>query len=775
MRGVQYQKFWGASRWCRQILLWLAANDSFSVLLMSCTAIYAYSAARKKRHFRYVLANLVTPSKNSMLASHLLSPSPRGFEGGSKMESFQKVHVFEYVAFFQYPFQYTFLPNRVFKGALCLLVCCFGMPGNTWARQGSVFDLSLAELSNIKVTSISKTEENAFRAPVPIFVITEEDIRRSGATSIPEVLRMAPGIEVARISANKWAITARGFNDQLANKLLVLMDGRSVYNGHFSGVYWDVQDTLLEDIDRIEVIRGPGGSTWGSNAVNGVINIITKQAKATQGTYISATGGTDGGIGEGRYGGMLGDNGYYRSYVKYLDHDNFREMDGHNAFDGWHAGRGGFRVDWDKSPQESFTVQGDAYQGKENEGRTLWLPSLAPPFMQAFPDDDGGKVSGGNVMFKWENTISTTSGTYVQAYIDNAIRDYSYLGQEQNTFDVDFQHHWMVAEKHHVTWGAGGRYTYQSIDESPVFDHLSNHRYDVLYSLFAEDKITLLPETLEAVIGSKLEHNPYTGLEAQPSARLAWFLSEQQTAWAGISRAVRTPNFVEHNFNTIVSVMPPGTLGTGTPAGFVKWQGNPAMESETLIAYELGYRARPTNKFSVDVTGYYHDFNRLATLERSALFPAPDMAFFLRFDNRASGEVYGAEVSATYDAAENWRLVSAYTLSRLSLHRDAGSTDNLEEPLEGRTPRNKVSLHSYWNVTEELMVDNGVYFVDNLSGIPAYMRVDARVAWQPVAVVELGLVGQNVFDHAHPEFPESLLASPTEVPRAVFGYVAWRF
>ena len=659
-------------------------------------------------------------------------------------------------------------------GVAWLLMSSEGMASS----ENGVFKLSLTELSNTKVTSLSKISENAFRSAAAVYILTQEDIKRMGVTSIPEALRVVPGVEVARISSNKWAVTARGFNNQLANKLLVLMDGRAVYNAHFSGVYWDVQDTVLEDIDRIEVIRGPGAAVWGANAVNGVVNIITKHARNTQGSYLSVTAGNqEEGIVQARYGGAVDDDMYYRGYVKYSDRDNFDEVDGDNAFDDWMIGRGGFRVDWDKTPQEAFSIQGDVYSGKENENRVLLFPTLSAPFLIPTEDSNGGEVSGGNLMVKWENTLSNTSAIQIQSYIDSTRRDYDDLGQKQNTFDIDLQHQWKPHRRHEVISGVGFRLVYQSIDESSIFQHVNDHRFDKLYSAFIQDKMALIPDRLYLTLGSKFEHNSYTGLEYQPSARMAWMVSDKQTAWAAVSKAVRTPNYAEHNFRTIVGVVPPNTVASGTPAGFVKWRGNSALNSEDMIAYEIGYRVQPVEHAYFDITAYYHDFENLVTTERGDFFPEPEITSYLTFDNKSFGEVTGVEISANWEVTPTWRLMGSYGLVNMDLHVDDDSADVLEEPLEGDSPRNTASLRSYWNVTDHVSVNKVIYFVDNLvtADIPAYVRFDMNVAWKPWEDMEIGMVGQNLFDGEHREFSEPLFASSTEVPRSIFGYVAWHF
>lgn len=660
----------------------------------------------------------------------------------------------------------------------CIMLACFSSSALAHSNNAELFDLSIKDLSNVQVSSVSKTLENAFKSAAAIYVLTQEQIQRSSATSVPELLRMVPGVEVAQISSNKWAITARGFNDQLANKLLVLIDGRTVYSPHFSGVYWDAQDVLLEDIERIEVIRGPGGALWGANAVNGVINIITKHAKNTQGTYVSAgTGTIENGFAEARYGGNAGDGLYYRGYARFFDRDNFHTVNGDNAKDDWNIGKAGFRVDWEQSPQDTKTLQGDIYQGKENEGRTLLFPSLVPPFVNPTIDGEGGDVSGGNILGRWESVLSDTSSLQFQTYIDNARRQYTELGTNTTTFDNELQHSWQPNQTHEIVSGVGFRYITESIHTGQFFNHFNTNKYDSLYTAFAQDKIALVPETLFFTLGSKFEVNNYTGFEYQPTARLAWSVTDKQTLWTAISRAVRTPNHAEHDFNTIVGVVPPGVIAPNTPAGFVRWQGNPSLDAETLTAYEAGYRIQPRENMNFSLSAFYNDFDDLVTNERSAIFPNATTALTTQFQNGAEGEVYGIELTGEVDVTPNWRLTGSYSFVTLDLHLKPGSTDTRVETYEGTSPKNRFSILSNWNIADNIFFDNALYVVESLptDAIPSYTRFDTKLAWKPVQSNEIGIVGQNLLDNRHPEFSESLFATATEVPRSVYGYVKWWF
>lgn len=652
---------------------------------------------------------------------------------------------------------------------ICLLYPALSLAAES-NRLNNLLSTSISELTNLPVTSVSKLEESRFRSPAAIYVLTSEDLRRLGVQSIPEALRFVPGLDVAQISANKWAISARGFTDQLSNKLLVLMDGRSVYSPHFSGVYWDVQDALIEDVERIEVIRGPGAALWGANAVNGVINIITRQARDSQGGYVSTGfGNAVQNITQARYGSRVGDNLFYRSYAKYSKWDDLTQTNGANANDGWFMQRGGFRVDYEASPQESYTFQGDIYEGNENKGRILRYPSLAAPYVQPTTDAEGGDVGGGNFMFRREKQHSPHSQSKLQVYYDNARRDYADQGILGQTFDMELQRSFLPHPRHQLLVGAGARYVTERTDGSTFFDYPNDHKYYHTLNSFVQDKIALRPDSLYLTLGSKLEENSFSDVEWQPSARLAWHVDDKQTVWTAVSRAVRTPSRAENDLRLVVGVAP--------GAGYLKWQGTDEFDAETLTAYELGYRIRPFENFSFDATGFIHDYSHLRTAERGALFPAPNTARFYPFSNNGYGESYGIELSADYQILPNWRLSANYTFLSVDLHTEAGSTDTVLAGLEGNAPKNRFNLQSSYKLSPTLEWNQTVYYNDNRTSlrIPSYTRVDSSLIWKAQPNLEFALAGQNLLDDQHPEFSASLFSSATNVPRSVFGSITWRF
>ena len=388
---------------------------------------------------------------------------------------------------------------RVCALVLATLLWCAALAhGEEDQPHRSVFQLSLEQLMDAEVTSVSKKQERLLNAASAIYVITQEDIRRSGFTSIPEALRMVPGVDVARIDGNKWAISIRGFNGQFSNKLLVLIDGRTVYTTTFSGVFWDIQDTLLEDVDRIEVIRGPGATLWGANAVNGVINIITKTASDTQGALVTAGGGTEEHVFTGvRYGGMLGRDATYRVYGKYFDRSPMVDSQGNPADDGWDQGRGGFRLDWQAVPRGHLMVQGDFYDGGANQ--TALMPILTPPYQIS----EGGSihVRGGDILGRWTYAFSDRSDVAVQAYYDRDDRNAPEVDQTVQTGDLDLQHHFRLGSSHDVVWGLGYRVIQDEATNAAIVSLIPNRRTYQLFSAFVQDEVPLIAQRLRLTVG----------------------------------------------------------------------------------------------------------------------------------------------------------------------------------------------------------------------------------------------------------------------------------
>jgi len=642
-------------------------------------------------------------------------------------------------------------------------------------------ELSLEELMNIEVTTVSKKPEKLSDASAAIYVITQEDIRRSGMTSIPELLRMVPGLFVGHIDANKWAISARGFAERYAKKMLVLIDGRTVYTPTFSGVYWDAQGTMLDDIERIEVIRGPGATLWGANAVNGIVNMITKTAGNTQGALIGTTFGDreDKVINNVRYGGMLGDDGHYRIYAKYFGRGSFDDASGHKAADAWHQFRGGFRIDSDLSETDSLTIQGDAYHGEERE--TLTLPILIPPLSETLIDTIG--VGGGNLLARWNHAVSDNSDTKLQFYYDRTKRKNAQLGELRDIWDLDFQHRSKCGMRQEIIWGFGYRYTTDRHDNTFWISFDPPNRNDHLISAFVQCDIKSENRS-RLTVGSKFEHNSYTGFEIQPNVRFLWTPGIRDTMWASISRAVRTPSRVEDdariNYDAVVI---PGNL-----PGLVSVFGDRGVKSDELFAYELGWRTNPMDALSVDIAAFYNVYNKVIALRLGESFfesdPTPHIVFPIETGNFESGHTYGLEIAANWSVTSKWRLAAGYEWfeQRLRIKEiDQTSGAVVSRLIEQSYPRNQFHLLSRFDLPNDMEFDAALYgaegFIPPLSfpRIPGYFRLDLRLGWRPTRDIEASVGVRNVLDDRHPEFAPGLREKATEVPRSVYGKVMWRF
>ncbi len=671
--------------------------------------------------------------------------------------------------------------GRIFLAGVLAVVVAATTVAQTSRGVPDVAAMSMEDLMNMQVTSVSKRTQKVADAAAAIFVITQEDIRRSGATSIPEALRMAPGIQVARIDENKWAIGSRGFNGRFDNKLLVLIDGRSVYTPLFSGVYWNVQDVMLEDVDRIEVIRGPGATLWGANAVDGVINVITKKAKSTQSTVVTAGAGTEeraaGGV---RYGSKLGDNTYYRAYAKYFDWGPSAYPSGMTAHDGWDALRGGFRADWTPTAANSLTLQGDMYRSRFDE--TLTVASLSPPYSNTFPND--GKYSGGNLLGRWNHT-SERSSMSLQMYYDNTtITDHSLFGDHQNIFDIDFQHAFHTGDSQQFVWGFGYRSIRDKNDPSFTVSLQPNQVTLNHFSTFLQDEISLVDNRLQITLGSKFERNEFTGLEVEPNARLLWTVTPNQSIWTAVSRAVRTPALTEEGLRLNSAVIPPGTPSNPTPLPAVLAVfGSHQFNSEDLLAYELGYRVQATSNLSIDLATFYNNYSGLRTAEPGAPFveasPAPtDIVIPFVASNKMSGGTYGVELFADWKVVPKWRLAGSYSYLQMNIHKNADSQDPTADNPNGSSPRHQWYLRSSVDLPKHFEQDTTLRFVDHLPSLnlPNYYSLDAHLGWRPVTSLELSIGGQNLLNNWHLEFlPDFVNTSPTVVKRSIFGSITVKF
>ena len=640
------------------------------------------------------------------------------------------------------------------------------------ATPDELTDLSLAELSNIEVTSVSKMAEKESEAAAAIYVITQEDIKNSGSTSIPDLLRMAPGITVAQAGAHDWTVTSRGSNDQFSNKLLVLMDGRTIYSPLFSGVIWEVQDTMLEDIDRIEVIRGPGATLWGANAVNGVINIITKNSKDTQGGLAVATAGNKiNGIGSIREGIKTGDDSYVRTYAKQTNYDSQDSLTGGSAGDSWNKSQAGFRSDSKISDIDKLTVQGDIYNMFENVNYLVpdFAGSADPITGNLVSPAQGLKSSGGNIMARWEQKQSDQSQTSMQVYFDNTYRSTSFFNDEANTIDLDIQHVWTGWNKQEIVWGVGYRFINDKNDPaSDTYSLTPATRNDSLYSAFVQDKFTLIPNSVFLTLGSKFEHNDYTGVEVQPSARLSWLPAENQTLWASVSRAVHTPYRYTDDATQTLAVVPSGTYSVAAI-------GNRDLKSEELIAYELGYRIKPIKSLSFDLSTFYNEYSNLFHTSYGTFTTFLPIAI----ENGGGATSKGAELSIKWNVLKDWQLAGAYSY----LDEAYDQKDSVGFSFVGKSPKHQFNIRSVYILPYNIEMTNALYYVNELNyidqlstvHIPGYYRFDTKFSYAITSNIELSLVAQNILDSSHQEFTAFQYASPASIGRSVFASAAIKF
>jgi len=622
--------------------------------------------------------------------------------------------------------------------------------------------LSLDQLMNVEVTSVSRHPERLLQTASAIQVITREDIRRSGATSIAEALRLADNLEVAQKNSHDWGISARGFNTDLANKLLVMIDGRTVYTPLFSGVFWDVQDYPLEDIERIEVISGPGGTLWGANAVNGVINIITRKAGDTQGAYVEGGGGNQlQEFGTVRYGDSVGDATQFRVYGKYFDRGDESIANGNAAQDSWHQVQGGFRVDSALSAQDALSVHGDVYDGRENEEA-----------------DNTARTGGGNIVGQWTHASDGGSQMSLQSYYDRThlvdpvaetligtipIAPAGFLKDDLTTLDVDFQDQLQTGSVHHLIWGVGYRFTHDVVQNAPGLGFFPTTLNQDLYSAFLQDEIALRSD-LSLTLGSKIEHNDYTGFQYEPNLRVAWSGWQNQAVWGAISRAVRDPSRIDAD------------LKEPTPPTLVILEGAADFKSEEVIAYELGYRAQFDGRTSVTLSTYFNDYNEV----RSTSITLPTI-IPLFFQNNLEGHTAGAELSGTYQVLDNWSLHLGYDLLREHLHVKPGQFDLSNALNETSDPQQQVAVRSSATLFGNIELDNALRWVDQLvtnnaatrGTVPSYFSLDTRLAWHLSRGLELSLVGQNLLQPRHVEygFPSALRE---QIDRSIYAKVAWR-
>ncbi len=619
------------------------------------------------------------------------------------------------------------------------------------SQAAPLVDLSLQQLGEIEVTTASKEPEQVWHTPAAIYVITQEDIRRSGATTIPEALRLAPGVEVARISSDGWSVGIRGFSDQFSRAVLVLVDGRSVYTPLFAGVYWDVQNLPLDDIDRIEVIRGPGGTIWGANAFEGVINIITRSAKDTHGTLASAaTGNIEQGEAGVRYGAGNGRGVDYRIFANGFTRGAEFHADG-NRFDRWRQARLGFRLDRSTRGSDELTLEGQAYAG--DDGEQTSLGSFFPPAQVTLSGKD--HVSGGDLQGRWKRQLSASSDIQIQGYYDRTGRAAPQYKETRDTFDVDFLHHITFQARQDFIWGFGVHVSPATFTQTvPTFDISPNQQTDRVFSGFLQDEIWLVPDRVSLTVGTKLEHNSYSGFEFQPSARVLWARTPRQSFWAAVTRAVRTPSELDQQIDITEFLR-----SVPAPPIYLKVQGNPSFDSEKLIGYEAGFRTLVTPAVYVDISAFHNQYTGLLNYGPMTVSvqtsPFPYVLATLPYVNGIAGSTSGFEVAPDWRPAHVWELRASYSYLNTDLKTKLGNSILSLLPTDaGSSPRNQIAIESLINFPRNFELDESFRYVTALPArnVPAYSTADVRFGWRPNSAFEISVVGQNLFQPRHAEF-----------------------
>lgn len=672
---------------------------------------------------------------------------------------------------------------QIFASILILIVsiCLLQMPSiadDTLDKSKSsidilnrLTDISIEDLMNIKITSVAKRAEKVSDSAAAVYVITQEDIRRSGLNSIPDLLRMVPGLQVANIDSNKWAISSRGLADRFANKLLVLIDGRSAYTPLFSGVWWDVQDVLLEDIDRIEIIRGPGASLWGTNAVNGIINIITKSAMQTSASPLTVALRT----GNGNQGSISlnggSDDAAYRVYAKLTDNGNFVDSLGNDENDSWHRQMVGFRIDRKLHDNDSITMQGDAYSGIEDQ-------TLIMPFLEPFVDH--GKVSGGNYLTRLTRDFSDGSSVQLQFYFDRTLRKDGMHSEARNTFDLDFQHNFNKGSRQEFVWGLGYRNSKDNFTGNINMQVDPTRQTQSFFSGFIQDDISIIPDKLKLTLGTKIEHNSFTGFEIQPNARVLWQPSAQQTVWTALSRAARIPSRFERDVTLWNWMILPEVTIQGMPV-LVSVTGNPDMKAENLTAYELGYRFQPSERLSFDAAAFYNNYDNHRSFDGSdpafELLPTPHIVFPITIHNRMGIRSSGLELLVNCKPTDNWKFTAGWSYIDINMNPSATSNEMVQD-YGPAVPRNQLQIRSYLDLPGNFELDTMIYYIGEVranNASPGYTRLDLRLGWQSDNGPEISVGVQNLLESHHNEFYGSLNEKPTEAPRTIYGKVTWQF
>lgn len=643
-------------------------------------------------------------------------------------------------------------------------------PAGAESRMLTISELSrmsLEQLMDIEVTSAGKHPERLMKVPSSVSVVTGDEVARMGVTTLPDALRYTPGVQVAQIDGHSYAVTVRGFNDLFANKLLVMMDGRILYTPLFSGVFWQSQDAFLPDLESLEVVRGPGAALWGANAVNGVINILSKNAKDTQGLLLQGGGGTvDQGVAGVRYGFKAGDSGWMRVYGQYRDRGESISVDGTSGRDGWESSKGGFRYDWLPATGDKLTVQGDL-QGARGGAILNMVDSLRPEgFVGSGPTD----ASGANILARFEHGLGEGSRVQVQAYFDHSELRYSVFRERRDTFDLDVHHVLELCDRHEVTYGLDYRVSSDKVGQSQTVGFLDPARVVQLFSGYVRDRWTLVPERLHVLVGTELEHNDFTGFEFQPSLRFNWTPQPVLQVWTAVSRAVRTPSRGEQD--AVV------TQASGIPGVVGQLRGAHTMRSESVVALETGAQVGIRDGLTFTVSAHYDFYDHLRSFEPQPLEPGLPMVAPVVAANRLEARNWGVEVGPAWQPLPWWRLKAGFTYLRMDLTSSEGSADHNSLLAGEDNPTFQFSLQSMMDLPHGISLDLGLRHVGALPHVttPAYTEFDARIAWKPRPWIEFAVAGRNLADSGHLEFSTGgWLLQTSEAQRSVLATVTLRF
>jgi iron complex outermembrane recepter protein len=642
-----------------------------------------------------------------------------------------------------------------------------------------LMDLSIDQLMNVNVTSASKKEQKLADVPAAMHVLTSEDLRRSGARNLPEALRLVPGLQVARIDANKWAISARGFNDRFANKMLVLVDGRSTYTNLFSGVFWEAHDIPFDTIDRIEVIRGPGATVWGANAVNGVVNIITKSARDTQGVQVLTGGGsTEHAFVNALAGRAVGSSSWVRLNASFADRSNGWAPRGQQAYDNWTTGRFGFRFDGRSGANDEFYLVGDALNSRLSSLTTM--PQLTAPYSSTIRSRD--PFHDQSLLGRWTHRYHSSGEMSLQTYFDHTALDVqALLALQSRVFDAEFVNRIHLGSRNEVVSGIEFRSTADRADTNSAAQLRPASRTSRLLSAFLEDELSLLDRKLVMTTGSKFEHNQVTGWEIQPNIRLMAHKSERHTFWAAASRAVRTPSVVDESLDYLYAVMPPNAVSPGAPACAISVVGTSNVRSEDLLAFDLGYRSRLQENLAVDLATFSNRYDHLRGNEMGQpslkiMDGQPFLAIPVQITNQAYATTYGTELAVDYRPHRLCRLEASYTYLMLTKKYKSGHAQGTSGGEGTMDPRNQFVLRSSFDPTTALESDITVRYVSGLRGdaVPGYLVGDLHLEYKWSPELSAGISVQNLGQSHHLEFlPQNLNTAPTEVSTGVTGSLRW--